>query len=218
VQLFLILQIFFDTVLLFGILFLFHFSVHQTQRKKEESDILDNVHGQEIRENLQELLMTLKQLGKEVSDNIQEQVKTAETKTENFKKAISRFQKDLTKVNKLSDELNLERLRLEEKANVIEASKTKTSKVDSPPAYSSLGSNPELKKNDLRVKNMRQISSTNFSGSGKNMVFSSESVKEVCRLSDLRMEINEIVLRTKLSRAEVQLILNLHVNRFAGPN
>lgn len=217
-QFFSILQIIFDVVLLFGILFLFHFSVHQTQKKREESDILDNVQGQEIRENLQELLMTLKQLGKEVSDNIQEQVKEAEAKTENFKKTISRFQKDFTKVTKLSDDLNLERLRLEEKMDAIEATKLKVPKVVPVLPDSSSASELRRKKNDPRLKNGRQISSIDFSGSEKSMGFSSELVNEVYRLSDLRVETNEIVQRTKLSRAEVQLILNLRENRFAGPN
>ena len=40
---FLALQILFDSVLLFGVLFLFHFSVNQQQKKKEEFDIVKNI-------------------------------------------------------------------------------------------------------------------------------------------------------------------------------
>ncbi len=217
---FLILQIIFDVVLLFGILFLFHFSVHQTDKKKEDSDILKDVQVQEIRDNLQELLMTLKQLGKEVSDNIQEQVKEAETKTESFKKTISKFQKDLTKVNKISDELNQERLRLEEKTNVIEAAKMKDSRVVSQARDSSAISDMGLKKSATKINGGQQKPSMDIelNGGAKNMGVSSDLVREVYRLADLRKETNEIIQRTKLSRAEVQLILNLRVNRFATPN
>jgi septal ring factor EnvC (AmiA/AmiB activator) len=220
VEVFFIIQIIFDAVLLFGILFLFHFSVNQTQKKKEESDILKDIRVQEIRENLQELLMTLKQLGKEVSDNIQEQVKAAETKTEVFKKAILRFQRDLTKVTKLSDELNTERIRLEEKADAIEASKKKLPRIAPPTPNSSEISDLEVKKNNSEFKKEGRNSSADFgfSGSGKNMGISPELVKAVYQLADLKMGINEIIHQTKLSRAEVQLILNLRGNRFAAPN
>jgi hypothetical protein len=220
VEVFFILQIFFDAVLLFGILFLFHFSVHQTEKKKEESDVLKDIRVQEIRENLQELLMTLKQLGKEVSDNIQEQVKTAETKTEVFKKTITRFHRDLVKVTELSDELNTERVRLEEKANAIEASKRKANRI-LPPIHDALaGSDSEVKKNDPKPKKERNNSSSDFGfdGSGKNMGISPELVKAVYRLADMKTGTNEIIRQTQLSRAEVQLILNLRGNRFAAPN
>jgi hypothetical protein len=220
-EVFLILQILFDAVLLFGILFLFHFSVYQTQKKKEESDILKDLQVQEIRENLQELLLTLKQLGKEVSDNIREQVSAAETKTENFKKVILKLQKDLTKVTKLSEELNSERTRLEEKSEAIVAAKknfpkTLTSTRDASPAISDL----KMGKVDTALKKPEQNSSPDFgfNASGKNMGFSSESVKEVYRLADLKLETPEIIRQTKLSRAEVQLILNLRGNRFLTPN
>jgi hypothetical protein len=216
---FLMLQIFFDAVLLFGILFLFHFSVHQNRKKREESDALKDIQVQEIKENLQELLMTLKQLGKEVSDNIQEQVNEAESKTEKFKKAILRFQKDLTKVTKISEELNMERLRLEEKANIIEVAKSTASRV-LPRVHESLRiSGSEMKKTDAMWKSAAKKKSLNlgFDGSDKNIGFSSELVEKVYRLADLKAEINEIVQQTKLSRAEIQLILNLRDNRFAVP-
>jgi chromosome segregation ATPase len=219
VEVFYILQILFDAVLLFGILFLFHFSVYQNQKKKEESDILKDIRVQEIRENLQELLMTLKQLGKEVSENIQEQVKTAEIKTEIFKKNIIRFQRDLTKVTRLSDDLNTERVRLEEKASAIEASKRKAPKILPAIQNDLMASDSGMKKNGPASK--EENSSTadfGFNGSAKNMGISPELVKVVYRLADLKTGINDIIRQTKLSRAEVQLILNLRGNRFAAPN
>src|SRR5271154_6670973 len=126
-DIFLILQILFDAVLLFGVLFIFHLSVHQSDKKKEEADILKNVQIQEIKENLQELLMTLKQLGKEVSENIQEQVKEAEEKTELFKKTVQKIQKDLNKAIELGEEVNNEKKRLEDKMKVMKSAKKRSS-------------------------------------------------------------------------------------------
>src|SRR5579872_1103166 len=126
---FLILQVLFDAVLLFGVMFLFHYSVNHSRKKKEESDILKNIQVQEIKENLQELLLTLKQLGKEVSDNIQEQVRDAEDKTETFKKLIQKLQKDLNKTLILAEEVGNEKNRLEEKAKIIRASRKTIPKV-----------------------------------------------------------------------------------------
>jgi septal ring factor EnvC (AmiA/AmiB activator) len=139
-----ILQILFDAVLLFGILFLFHFSVHQSRKKKEEADILKNMQVQEIKENLQELLMTLKQLGKEVSDNIQEQVKEAEEKTDYFKKIIQKLQKDLNKTALLAEEITGEKKHLEEKIKVIQTAKKITPKILQPIHETSLSGNKEL--------------------------------------------------------------------------
>jgi hypothetical protein len=218
-EVFLILQILFDAVLLFGLLFLFHFSVHQVQKKKEESDLLKDIQVQEIKENLQELLLTLKQLGKEVSDNIQEEVKEAEEKTEIFKKVVLKLQKDLTKVTKLSDEVNAERTHLEEKAKAIETAKRIVSKV-LPPTKSSFSETTV--KGEKRVRNKMEKSEVppglGFDGSEKTMGFSSGLVREVYRLADKKTVINEIIQRTQLSRAEVQLILNLRGNRFTAPN
>ncbi len=135
---FLILQVLFDAVLLFGVLFLFHYSVNHSRKKKEELDIIKNIQVQEIKENLQELLLTLKQLGKEVSDNIQEQVREAEDKTESFKKLIQRLQKDLNKTMVLAEEVGSEKNRLEEKAKIIRASRKATPKI-LPPAIGGFG-------------------------------------------------------------------------------
>jgi hypothetical protein len=50
------------------------------------------------------------------------------------------------------------------------------------------------------------------------MGISPELVKAVYRLADMKTGTNEIIQQTQLSRAEVQLILNLRGNRFAAPN
>jgi hypothetical protein len=205
---FMIIQFLFDAGLLFAIFFLFHYSVNQGQKKREEWDLLKNMQIQEMKENLQELLLTLKQLGKEVSDNIQEQVRVAEDKTELFKKVLSKLQKDLKKTLELAEEVNGEKKHLEEKMGVIQMAK-KTF--------------PKVRPADLSSKTSKQFSGKIFSKTKENetgeMVgFSSGIIKEVYRLADEEHELNEIVKRTQLSHAEVQLILNLRGNRFTTPN
>lgn len=212
-DLFLVLQMLFDAVLLFGILFLFHYSVHQSQKKKEEWDILKNAQVQEIKENLQELLMTLKQLGKEVSDNIQEQVREAEEKTEVFKKITAKLQRDLQKVSKLAAEIEAEKSHLEDKVKVIHRAKE------------NLNSKSTTRSAPLRKPRTEGDAPTTEAVEGLALDkgeggfgFSSGVVQEVYRLSDEKMNLGEIIQRTKLSRAEVQLILNLRGNGFTTPN
>ncbi len=212
-DIFLILQIMFDSVLLFGILFLFHFSVNQTQKKKEEWDILKNAQVQEIKENLQELLLTLKQLGKEVSDNIQEQVQEAEQKTEVFKKVIVKIQRDLQKTVKLAEEVSTERVHLEEKLRAIETAKKNLAPKSPAIPEPLLGYGK-----DEKVEIPRASKRIGFGKAEGALGFSSGVVREVYRLSDKKIEIGEIVQRTQLSRAEVQLILNLRGNGFTTPN
>lgn len=214
---FLILQILFDAVLLFGILFLFHYSVHQKEKKNEEADVLKNMQVQEIKENLQELLLTLKQLGKEVSDDIHEQVLEAEQKTDLFKKTLQKLQRDLNKTLALAEEVNGEKKRLEDKLDVIQKAKREIPKPRilapkeefEPPSPMGIPV-PEIstaKKNPKLGKPM-----------GGAVGYSSGVVKEIYRMADEEKEMNEIVQKTQLSRAEIQLILNLRGNRFSTPN
>lgn len=218
-NIFLILQILFDAVLLFGILFLFHYSVHQREKKTEEADILKNMQVQEIKENLQDLLLTLKQLGKEVSDDIHEQVLEAEQKTEIFRKTIQKLQKDLNKTLVLAEEVNNERQRLEDKLDVIQKSKKKGTPKSNyfPQEDESLGE-PEdgvLKAPGHIMGKKRLKIDRPLEGA---VGFSSGVVREVYRMADEELAVNEIAQKTQLSRAEVQLILNLRGNRFSTPN
>lgn len=216
-EVFLVLQILFDAVILFGLLFLFHFSVHQIQKRKEEWDLLKDVQGQEIQENLQELLMTLKQLGKEVSDNIQEQVRLAEEKTEAFKKNVAKLHRDLSKVTALTEEVTNEKTHLEKKLDAIKTAKKKVPKAMD--AYKgellegNLGAD-KMELQPLRDGDAAQPTAPVEQGTG----FSSGIVREVYRLADAEIGLNEIVQKTELTRAEVQLILNLRENRFSTPN
>jgi hypothetical protein len=216
VNFFLILQILFDAVLLFGILFLFHFSVNQTQKKREEIDLIKDVQVQEMKENLQELLITLKQLGKEVSDNIQEQVRDAEEKTETFKRVIQKLQKDLDKIKVLGEEVDAEKNLLETKAKVIQSAKKNISKWVPPIEKNDSISGIERMEEDLKPSALER---QKFINEPEGAIgYSSEVIKKVYRLADAEMGMNEIVRRTKLNRAEVQLILNLRGNRFSTPN
>lgn len=211
-EFFLILQILFDAVFLFGILFLFHYSVHHSKKKGEESDVLKNLQVQEMKENLQELLMTLKQLGKEVSENIREQVELAEEKAEKLKKIVARLGKDLEKAQTLAAEVGDERQQLEEKANAIQAAKKSFPKVYPSADQAFLGFKTDSEA--VKGRNSNPLSRGEKGGVG----FSSDIVKEVYRLADTKIGANEIIRRTKLTRAEVQLILNLRGNRFTTPN
>jgi hypothetical protein len=219
-DIFLILQILFDAVLLFGVLFLFHFSVNHSQKKKEESDILNNLEVQGIRENLQELLLTLKQLGKEVSENIQEEVRGAEAKTEVFKKVIVKLQKDLKKTLALAEEVRLEKIRLEEKVKFIQTTKQVSPKESDPRVKPDSTLNQKNKSGSINseVDNEKPKKSVSFDRRRGTVGFSSGLVREVYRLVDENISLNEIIQRTQLSRAEVQLILNLRDNRFTTPN
>jgi len=211
---FLTLQILFDAVFLFGILFLFHYSVQHTKRRGEEQDVLNNLRVQEVKENLQELLTTLKQLGQEVSESIREQVETAESRTEALKKTLERLEKDLESAKALSGEVVEEKRHLEEKAELLRAAKKEQAKarMDDPRAYLAPGlTAPAL--NPVMPGKSEAVA-----GRRAGVGFSSGTVKEVYRLADEEKGIPEIVRKTKLTRAEVQLILNLRGNRFTASN
>lgn len=204
---FLILQILFDAVLLFGLLFLFHYATHQTERKKEEEEALRNLQVQEMKEDLQELLMTLKQLGKEVSEDVQEQAAAAEAKSESLRKLVRKLQRDLDKTTALAEEVAEERRLLEGKLGVIRSAKREL------PALAS----PETPAGPRDVR-PRELSRRQVPLGTDGVGFSSQVVREVYRLADQDQVLQEIVRRTRLSRAEVQLILNLRGNRFTTPN
>ncbi|HET9869103.1 MAG TPA: hypothetical protein VFR02_01220 [bacterium] len=184
---FLILQTLFDAVMLAALVFIFHFTNHQMQKKKEEADLLKSLQVQEIRDQLQELLMTLKQLGKEVSDDIQAQVLEAETKTELIKKITVKIQRDLKRTLVLAEEVNAEKKRLEEKAQVLRV---------------------QPKKPAARAEE----------GLERMPVQDADMVRLVYRLADTQMDLDGIAKQTKLTQAEIQLILNLRGNRFSTPN
>lgn len=208
------LQIVFDAVLLFGVLFVFHYSVNQAQKKNEDAQIIKDLRVDEIRENLQELLSTLEQLGKEVSDNLQEKVREAEAKTEKLKKMAAKMDKDLSKVVQLSEVIEHERERLMEKEALLRASR------EIRPA------SPDVRGiEELALRSLPASSSATPVAGGERTEnlptsgsFSPKVLREVYRLADKKSDLRDIAQKTQLSRAEVQLILNLRGNRFSTPN
>jgi hypothetical protein len=204
---FLILQILFDSVLLFGVLFLFHFSVNQQQKKKEEFDIVKNIQAQEMKENLEKLLLTMKQLGKDVSDDIQKKISESEEKAEAFKKNLKKLEGQLSMTMELADEVGAERVRPGNKVRLINSAENKKEKI------SSNGKN--IDKSLSRVEKRKRVLK---SQTGYSVGFSSEIIKQVYKMVDNNEDINVILKATKLSKAEIQLILNLRENRFTAPN
>jgi len=204
-----ILQILFDAVFIFGILFLFNYSVSQTQKKDDDREVLKSAHAEEIKEQLQELLLTLKQLGNEVSETIQKEVLIAEEK-------IDLLQKTIQKANKLTDKIR----RKQSNGGIEKELKNAGEKVDSFPTLK------EATK--LNVKNYDQGSSKDRSNRIDNKILenksssihglSSELIREVYHLADSENDLKRICEKTNLSLAEIQLILNLRGNRFTTPN
>ncbi len=204
---FLILQILFDAVLLFGILFLFHYSANQQQKKKEEFDIVKNIQVQEVKENLENLLSTIKKLGKEVSDDIQSKINESEEKAEVFKQNLKKLESQLNITMELAEEVNSERSRLENKVKLIRSSVNPKEKLPSDEKGSHAPvSRPEKKKKAQMPR------------AGYSVGFSSAVIKQVYKMTDSDLDISDISKATKLSKAEIQLILNLRENRFTAPN
>jgi hypothetical protein len=205
---FLVLQILFDAVLLFGVLFLFHFSVNQQQRRKEELDIVNNIQVQETKENLEKLLTTMKQLGKDVSDEIEKKIAESEEKAEVFNRSIQKLETELKATMELAGEITAERNRLEGKVKVIRSMPDKREKLPSDEKISSRTSSKSEKR-----KKIPEVKSNPYS-----VGFSSGVVRQVYKMADAEAELAEIARVTKLSKAEVSLILNLRENRFTAPN
>jgi hypothetical protein len=205
---FLVLQILFDAVLLFGVLFLFHFSVNQQQRRKEEMDIVNNIQVQETKENLEKLLTTMKQLGKDVSDEIEKKIAESEEKTELFNRSIRKLENELNATMELAGEITAERDRLEGKVKVIRSMSDKKEKL------------PSDEKVVARThgKSEKRKKKTETKPTAYSVGFSSGVIRQVYKMADSEAELAEIARVTKLSKAEISLILNLRENRFTAPN
>ncbi len=204
------LQLIFDAVLLFAILFLFHYTVSRAQRKREDEDLLKSLEVEEIKQDLQELLMTLKQVGAEVSEDIQDKVKEAEAKTKRLRELLKTAEEDLAHVSRLSEDVSSEKNHLDEKWSLMRAAQPHPEPTEDEDFS---GDSEDRDSMELPRAEARQKEK-----SGKSLAFSSDAVKEIYRLADDEMDLGEIVRRTKLTRGEVQLILNLRGNRFTTPN
>jgi|GEM_PF-5169814 hypothetical protein len=204
-DIFLILQILFDAVLLFGILFLFHFSVNLQQRKKEEFDIVKNIQVQEMKENLEKLLSTMKQLGEDVSADIQKKIAEFEGKTEVFNDDIKTFERKINLKFELSKKETIEKADL----------KTKIAALSTNENLKLISKKKVLDKriSGFEKKQKKIIAKPNYSTG-----FSSGIIKQVYKMVDSNSGISEVVKATKLTKAEISLILNLRENRFTAPN
>jgi hypothetical protein len=217
---FAVFQVLFDAVLVFAMFFLVHYLVHRVQRKKEDSDLLQTAQAQEIRENLQELLTTLKQLGKEISEDIQEQVSLAEQKTGKFKGLLLRAERDLSRAAALAEKAQREREYLEEKTGKPPVLQSLARKPAPEPAPEKPQADPEprLYMKDAEEAPKKTKGKPEPQEKGRAIGVSSELVKEIYRLADESHGLNEIVQKTKLTAAEVKLILNLRGNRYTTHN
>jgi predicted nuclease with TOPRIM domain len=201
---FVALQLVFDGILLFAVLFLFHYTVNRAQRRKDDENLLESLEVEEIKQDLQELLMTLKQVGSEASEGIQQKVREAEAKTKRLRELLRKVDADLDRISRLSQNVEGEKDRLDEKWRLMKAGQTQPSQPRTEPtSLEGAESDPGPMKT---------------STPGQAFAFSSDAVKEIYRLADASMEISEIARRTKLTRGEVQLILNLRGNRYTTPN
>jgi hypothetical protein len=165
-------------------------------KKKEEADLLKALQVQEIKDQLQELLMTLKQLGKEVSDDIQAQVMEAELKTDLIRKSTVKIQRDLKKTLALAEEVNVEKKRLEEKVEIIRM------KPKGEPSTPLAAKRPEPLEGNL----------------GNLSLNDSDLIHQIYKLADAEVDVDSISKKTNLTQGEIQLILNLRGNRFSTPN
>ena len=204
---FLILQILFDAVLLFGILFLFHFSVNEQQKKKEEFDIVKNIQVQEMKENLEKLLSTMKQLGKDVSDDIQRKIDQSEEKNKDFNLNFKKLENQLKTTSEPTGEVDVKKVKRGNKIKVIGAMTNK--KEDFP---------SDNKNTDKTSSLMGKKTKRSIPRNGHSIGFSSEIIKRVYKMIDINKDISEVVKETKLTKAEINLILNLRVNRFTTQN
>ncbi len=195
-SLFPILQVLFDAVLMFGLLFVFHYATQKAQRRREDEEVLKNLEAQELRSGLQELLLTLRQVGGEVSGELQEKVREAEAAGTRLGILLESLKSDLASTERLAHEASIEREQLEAKVESLRALKiARKPKAPKPQEESVPADTPSTA-----------------------VGFSTTAVKEIYRLADESLGVAEIARRTQLTRGEVQLILNLRGNRFSTPN
>jgi len=116
-------------------------------------------------------------------------------------------------VSKLAAEVEAEKVHLEDKIGAIGAAKRNSAPKDLAVPGPAPGPRGAGKSSATRASKRPNLAKTE-GGFG----FSSGLVREVYRLSDEKVGVGEIVQRTKLSRAEIQLILNLRGNGFTTPN
>jgi FtsZ-binding cell division protein ZapB len=205
--LFVILQILFDAALVVAMLFGFNFVWQKVQQRREDEEVIRNVELQELRAGLEELLVTVRQVGGEVSERLQDKVKDAEASINRLDSILEELRPELGELQELSREVASEKEHLESKRVSLKSSRR--SAVPLPVLKEDLPLDVEEDEDDGAEASL--ISSTAVG-------FPSSAVKEIYRLADNRMDVGAIARQTHLTRGEVQLILNLRSNRFTTPN
>jgi len=197
-----------DAALLFGFLFLFHYASQKVQNRREDEAVLKNLEAQELRSGLQELLVTLRQVGGEVSGELQGKVREAEAAGVRIGKQLEELGKNLESLEKTAAVVLAEKEHLESKAQALKAARKKTSKPSGNPVEP-----------DSLLTAEEEMEFAEEGPESPNAVgFSTNAVKEIYRLADKELNVTEIARKTHLTRGEVQLILNLRGNRFTTPN
>jgi len=181
-------------------------TVSRVQRRKDDENILRSLEVEEIKQDLQEMLVTLKQVGSEASEGIQEKVREAEAKTKRLRELMKKVDSDLTRISRLSEDVAGEKAHLDDKWNLMQATRQRPESVRPEDLY-------------RRPEPSKPVADPEDStGSAQPLSFPSDAVREIYRFADESMDISEIARRTKLTRGEVQLILNLRGNRYTTPN
>lgn len=170
-------------------------------------EVMKSAQTQEIKEQLQDLLLTLKQLGNEVSENIQKEVRIAEEKIDLLQRLFRKIHKEIEKTDQLKSDFDDADKNTEKKVAFLRA--PKTGKI-------SATKKRNQESSSTRIKNQGKVS-LNKNESGMHGL-SSEIVREVYHLADTDNDLKTICEKTQLSLAEIQLILNLRGNRFTTPN
>jgi predicted nuclease with TOPRIM domain len=205
--LFVILQILFDATLVAAMLFGLNFVWQKVQRRREDEEVIRNVELQELREGLEELLATVRQVGGEVSERLQDKVKEAEASISRLDSILEELRPELEELQELSREVASEKEHLESKRVSLRSSRRPAKPLPAPKEDLPL----DLEEGDDEGAEEALISSTAVG-------FPSSAVKEIYRLADHQMDVGAIARQTHLTRGEVQLILNLRSNRFTTPN
>jgi hypothetical protein len=181
--------------------------VNQVQKKKEEIEILKNVQVQEMKENLQELARTLEQLGKDVSEDIRANILEAEVKSEELKKNLKKVERNLSSTTPRLDQHDPKKNAIENKVGLSRGAKKR-------PAKNEAHFSGSFSDNTSLIVKQRKI----VKRSKKSMGFSPERINAIYKMVDDKQDLNEVARFAKVSRAELQLILNLRGNRFTISN
>jgi FtsZ-binding cell division protein ZapB len=204
---FLVFQLIFDIALITGVLFIFNMLWQKMQHRRDDDEVLRNVELQELKAGLQELLLTVRQVGADVSGKLHDKAQEAEATIGRIEELLEELRPELEDLRDLSREVAEEREHLEAKNRSLRSIRRATEPlpVDEPMKDEEEAGTP------VDITEEELISSTAVG-------FSSTAVKEIYRLADTQMDVGEIARQTQLTRGEVQLILNLRSNRFTTPN